>query len=249
LEVGGAVEPGDDALAVRVDLRNTGPQPVSSLTVTGELFGRRDEERLVQEIPPGGTGKVVLRFPDEVPRPGVHAVLLRLDYAEGTVADTSGNVTTASEPAYLLLALGENTKPAVHVSASAVTIDARGFLPVTLESADGAPHRVRLRAHTARGLIPEIPPEVDVPATGPARVEIAVRRSGALRGSHPGLWLVAEALDGSSARTSVAAADVTIAGEPGVLPRLRPFLFVLGGVLVVAALLWEFRRPALAPGA
>jgi hypothetical protein len=108
---------------------------------------------------------------------------------------------------------------------------------------------VRLHAHTARGLIPEDPPEIAVPASGKQRDEIAIRRSGALRGSHPGLWIVAEAVDGPVARTSVAAADVTIAGEPGLLPRLRPFLFVLGLVLVLAALFWEFRPPALAAGA
>jgi hypothetical protein len=161
------------------------------------------------------------------------------------VPDASGNLVTASEPAYLLITLGEHAAPAVRISAVPVILDASGRLPVSLESADGAPHRVRLRAHTARGLIPDDLPEVALPAAGTVRVEIPVRRAGALRGSHPGLWLVAEAVDGPVARTSVAAADVTIAGEPGLLPRLRPFLFVLGGLLVVAALLWEFRRPAL----
>jgi hypothetical protein len=247
--VGGVVQPDPDALAVRVDLRNTGPQTVSSLIVTGELFGRSEESRVLSELPPGGTASVVLRFPDEVPRPGVHAVLLRLDYGEGAPPDASGNPATVSEPSYVLLALGEKASPAVRLSASPATIDARGFLPVTLESADGAPHRVRLRAHTARGLIPEDPPEIAVPAAGAQRVDVAVRRSGAQRGTHPGLWLVAEAVDGPVARTSVAAADVAIAGEPGLLPRLRPFLFVLGGLLVLAALLWEFRAPPLPAGA
>jgi hypothetical protein len=243
--VGGGVEPDPDALAVHVDLRNSGPQAVSSLTVTGELFGRREEASLAKELAAGGSASVVLRFPQKAKRPGAHAVLLRLDYSEGTGPDASGNLVTASEPACLLITLGEHASPAVRISAAPVTLDALGRLPVSLESADGAPHRVRLRAHTAPGLIPDDPPEVAVPAAGTVRVEIPVRRAGALRGSHPGLWLVAEAVDGPMARTSVAAADLTIAGEPGLLPRLRPFLFVMGGLLVAAALLWELRRPAL----
>lgn len=69
-----------------------------------------------------------------------------------------------------------------------------------------------------------------------------LRRAGALRGSRPGVLLVAEAVDGPVARTTVLAAEVMIASEPGLLPRLRVFLFVVGGLLVAAALLRELRR-------
>ena len=106
---------------------------------------------------------------------------------------------------------------------------------------------MRLRAVTSRALIPEDPEEIDVPASGAVRAEVPLRRAGALRGSRPGVWLVAEAVDGPVARTTVAAADVTIANEPGLLPRIRVFLFVLGGLLVAGALLWELRRRAAPP--
>jgi hypothetical protein len=242
--VGGVVTPRDEGLDVRVDVRNTGAQPVSNLTVLGEVFGGREEGRHPAEIPPGHTVSVVLRFPHDAPRPGVHAVRLKLDYAEGTAPDASGNVVTASEPACLLFSRGQDAPAAVRLSAAPVTIDARGILAVTLESQDGAAHRVRLRTVTSRTLIPEDPQEFDVPASGSVRIGVPLRRAGALRGSRPGVWLVAEAVDGPVARTSVAAAEVEVAKEPGLLPRVRVFLFVLGGLLVAGALLWEFRPMA-----
>jgi hypothetical protein len=245
--VGGAVTPREGGLDVRVDVRNAGEQPVSNLTVLGEVFRAREEGRHPGEIPPGKTVSVVLRFPDDTPRPGAHAVRLRLEYAEGTAPDASGNVVTASEPACLLFARGQDAPAAVRVSASPVTIDALGALPVTLESQDGEAHRVRLRALTSRTLIAEDPAEIEVPARGTVRVAVPLRRAGALRGSRPGVWLVAEAVDGPVARTSVAAADVTIAKEPGLLPRMRVFLFVLGGLLVAGALLFELGRPMTPP--
>ncbi len=245
--MGGAALPREEGLDVRVDVRNTGDQPISNLHVLGELFGRREEGRHPGEIPPGGAMSLVLRFPARAPRPGVHAVRMLLLYAEGAGPDASGNVVTASEPAYLLVTRGEEAPAAVRLSAPPITIDARGVLPVTLESADGDAHRVRLRAVTARDLIAEDPPEIDVPEKGAVRVELPLRRAGALRGSRPGVWLLAEAVDGPLARTSAAAAEVTIATEPGRLPRVRVFLFVLGGLLVAGALLWELRRPIAPP--
>ena len=245
--MGGADVPRQGGLDVRVDVRNTGEQPVFNLGVLGEVFGAREEGRHPGEIPPGKTVSVVLRFPDDAPRPGVHAVRLRLEYAEGTAPDASGNVVTVSEPACLLFARGQGAPPAVRLSASPVTIDVLGVLPVTLESPDGVAHRVRLRAVTSRALIAEDPEEIEVPASGTVRVEVPLRRAGALRGSRPGVWLVAEAVDGPVARTSVAAADVKIAKEPGLLPRIRVFLFVLGGLLVAGALLLELRRRTAPP--
>jgi hypothetical protein len=229
-------------LDVRVDVRNTGDRPITNLYVLGEVFGGREEGRHPGEIPPGGLSSVVLRFSADVPRPGVHGVRLRLEYGDGTAPDANGNVVTVSEPALLLVALGEKAKAAVRVSASPITIDARGLLPVTLESADGSAHRVRVRAVTARELIADDPAEVDVPASGTARLAIPLRRAGALRGSRPGVWLLAEEVDGPLARTTTAAAEVTIAKDPGVLPRVRDVLFGVGALLVTGALLWELRR-------
>ena len=124
--MGGAAVPRHEGLDVRVDVRNTGEQPVSDLGVQGELFGAREEARHPGEIAPGKTVSVVLRFPHDAPRPGVHAVRLQLEYAEGTSPDASGNVVTVSEPACLLVTREEGAPPAVRLSASPVTIDVRG---------------------------------------------------------------------------------------------------------------------------
>ena len=244
-EVGGSVRTAED-LAVRVDVRNVGDQPVPSLNVTGELFGRREEARVEAAIAPGGKVSVTLRFPREAPRPGVHALVLQLEYPEGTTPDPSGNLPLAREPAYLLLALGEEAPPAVKVTASAVSIDAVGSLPVTLESTDGEAHRVRLRVLAQRGLLAVDPgTEVDVPEKGATTTMVALRRASALRGSSLGVLVLAEAVDGPVARTTAAAGEVKVVAEPGVLPRLRLGLFVLGAVLIAGALLREWwRAPA-----
>ncbi len=242
-EVGGTVQPAPDTLDVRVEVRNVGDQIAPSLTVVGELFGRREEGHVAEVIPPGRRVSVTLRFPAEVPRPGVHALLLRLEYPEGAAPDTTGNVPLTSEPAYLLLALGQNASPAVRIAAAGIEIDAVGALPLTLESADGEPHRVRLRVLIPRGLHADgARPEVDVPGKGTVLTTIALRRASAPRGSRPGVLVVAEAVDGPVARTTVAAAEVGIAREPGLLPRLRLALFLLGAVLIAGALWLEFRR-------
>ena len=229
-------------MSVRVDVRNAGDQPVQDLHVQGELFGRREEGRHRGELAPGSSVSLVLRFPSDPPRPGAHAVRLRLGYAE-TRPDASGNVVTATEPAYVLAVRGEQAPAAVRVAASPMTIDAVGVLPVRVESADGDAHRVRLRAATARDLLAEDPGEIDVPAQGAVVVDLSLRRAGAARGSRREVWLLAEAMDGPVARTTAATADVTIAKEPGWIPRVRVFLFVLGGLLVAGAFLWELRRP------
>jgi hypothetical protein len=231
-----------DGVNVRLDVRNVGDQPVSDLRVEGELFGSREESRRPGEIAPGSSVSVVLRFPDDAPRPGVYAVRLRLGYAE-TRPDASGNVVTATEPAHLLVVRGEDAPPAVRLDASPITIDAVGVLPVRLESASGDAHRVRLRAATARDLVAEDPREIDVPAKGTVQVDVPLRRAGAARGSRREVVLLAEAIDGPRARTTAASAEVTIAKEPGWLPRIRVFLFVLGGLLVAGAFLRELRRP------
>jgi hypothetical protein len=147
----------------------------------------------------------------------------------------------------LALNIDQHAPPAVRIAASPVEMDVLGTVPLTIESADGAPHRVRLRTLTARGLHSEGSPEVDVPGKGAVRAAIALRRAGAPRGSRPGLLIVAETVDGPVASTSATAVEVEVAGEPGLLPRLRLPLFVLGGLLVAAALFGELRSPRVPP--
>ena len=59
------------------------------------------------------------------------------------------------------------------------------------------------------------PPEVDVPASGTARVQVPLMRAGATRGSQHGVLLVAESRDGLPVRTAVAVAQVEVAGDGG----------------------------------
>jgi len=243
-EVGGALRPSEEGIAVEVEISNRGDQAVPSLEVRGELFGREDEARLTGGIAAGAGARVVLRFPDEPPRPGVHALTLLLEYPEGATTDATGTLSTGSQRAYLLLALGANPPPAVRLAASEIVLDAVGTMHVDVEGLDGAPHRVRLRALTARGLHADGPPqEIDVGASGKTAASLVLRRAAALRGSRHGVLIVADTVDGPLARAAVASGAVVIAPEPGLLPRLRWPLLALAAVLMGAALVREFASP------
>ena len=113
-----------------------------------------------------------------------------------------------------------------------------------LESADGEPHRVRLRALPARGLRAAGDAAlVDVPARGSASATLPIVRAGAARGSRHAVLLVVESVDGSLARTTVSVAPVEVAPDPSLLPRLRTALLVVGGLLVALALGFEAFLP------
>ncbi len=242
-EVSGVVAATDEALDVRVDVKNTGDAPATPLIVAGELFGTRREARFEKGLAPGQLGSAHLLFPLEVPRGGVHALPLLIEYPEGGAADAAGNPPMASQRAYLLLALGGATEPAVRIDTPPVTLDTRGTLAVGLTSLDGAPHRVRLSVFTARGLRAETPPlEVDVPAQGKASTLVTLIRSGAPRGSSHGVLVVAGASDGPLERTSVATSVVSIAPDHALMPALRLPLLVLAGALLAAAAFFEVRR-------
>jgi hypothetical protein len=118
---------------------------------------------------------------------------------------------------------------------------------VRLSSADGQPHRVRLRALTARGLRAEGEGvEVAVPGAGPVAAALPLVRAGAPRGSRQTVLLVAETLDGPLARTTVATAVVDVAPMPGLVPQLRPVLLALALVLLSIGVGFEvrWRRPS-----
>lgn len=247
-EVGGVVATTEDGLEVRVDVKNTGNLPARPLTVSGELFGGKPQARLEAGLGPGEAGSVALGFPLAAPRPGVYALPLLLEYPEGGAPDAAGNPPMGSERAYLLVALGGNAEPAVRLQATGIRIEARGGLPAELTSLDGAPHRVRLTVFTARGLRAEGPPaEVEVPAQGRVTPVVTLARSGAPRGTRHGVLLVAEALDGPLARTSVATSTVEILPDGAVLPRLRLPLLASALILLVASVATARRRGARAP--
>jgi len=152
--------------------------------------------------------------------------------------------------AYLLLALGAQPGPPVRLSVPSTRLIHQAVVAVGLESADGAPHRVRLRALTPRGLNalePEQP--VEVPATGRVEAPLRVLRAGAPAGSRAGIVLLAGEVDGPLERTAVATADVEVAADRPWLPRLRAPLLALALALLASAVLIELRRLWLGPAA
>jgi hypothetical protein len=242
-EVSGVVAVTDEVLDVRVDVRNSGDAPATPLTVFGEMFGERRQAHFEAGLAPGQSTSAHLLFPLAVPRPGVHALPLLLEYPEGGPADAAGNPPLASQRAYLLLALGGTSEPAVRIDAPEMRLDTRGELRVGLSSLDGSPHRVSLRVLTARGVRTDGPPlEVEVPARGTVAPTVVLLRSGAPRGTRHGILLVAGTLDGVLERTSVATSIVEIAPDPGLMPALWRPLVVLALLLLAQAALLEFRR-------
>jgi hypothetical protein len=234
LDVSGDIKAVEDGLEVRVDLTNRGDGEAAEVAVQGELLGKWDEGRVDAGIPPGGKAAVSLRFPVEVTRPGVHPVVLRLEY------QTRPTPGVVSQRAYLLLSLGANPPPAVRVAAAEMRLHDRDLLKVRLESADGAEHRARLRVLTPRGLNAESPEaEVTVPARGEAVVEVPVRRGSVPRPSRQGLLLVAGTADGEQETTAVATTVVDVAADPAWLPRVRRPLAVVAFALMVAAVVLE----------
>jgi hypothetical protein len=241
-DVGGDVSLTDEGgLAVRVDLTNRGALPAGAVTVGGELAGHYDEAQVPEGVDPGRTASARLEFPREVPRPGVYPVVLLLDYAPRVVAP--GAPSALSQRAFLLLTLGAGAAPAVKVSAPEVPLRDRVALPVTLESLDGRPHRVRVRVLTPRGVNAErASDEAQVPARGTAVVSVPLLRGGVPRPSRQGVLLIAETLDGEVAQAS--AGTTVVAVEPGsdVMPHLRDPFIAAAALFLLAAAVLEWRR-------
>jgi hypothetical protein len=148
-----------------------------------------------------------------------------------------------SRCAYLLVALGAAPDPAVRLLVGEVAFELRGALEVGLESADRAPHRVRLRVLTPRGLRAEdLAAPVAVPGQGRVVARVGLLRTGAAHDTRHGIVVVAEAEDGPEARTTVATGTARILPAPGVLPRIRVPILVTALVLLAASLFIELRR-------
>jgi hypothetical protein len=245
-EVGGAVESADEALDVRVDVINKGDVAATAVDVRGELGDEADQVPLPNGVPARATRSVLFRFA-RVPRPGVHVLGLRLDYTEA--AAPGRTPVTTSQRAYLLLSLGADPAAALRLSAGEASITTRGTVPVRLESADGASHRVRVRVLTPRGLNAEAPVEVEVPAAGAATAEIPVLRGNVPRPSRQGILVVAEVLGGDVAQANVAATLVHVAPDPAAMPKLRWPLAMLVVALLLAAAVVETRSRRRAPAA
>ena len=240
LDVSGSVVSVAPRLEVRVVVTNHGDREAAPLEVVGELLGELRSARLAGGVAPGGEGAVLLSFAPASARPGTYALALLLEHPVEGTPDGAGNPPVASQRAWLLVALGASPPPAVRLEADPLRLDVRGDLAVRLESADGEPHRVRLRALPARGLRAEGDgADVAVPARGTAPAALPLVRAGAARGSRHAVLLVAEATDGPLARTAVLAAPVEVAPFPSRLPHLHVPLLVLGVLLVAVALGFE----------
>jgi hypothetical protein len=242
-EVGGAVESADEALEVRVDVFNAGDVAATAVDVRGEFADEADVVTLPEGIPAGATRSALFRFA-HVPRAGVHVLGLRLDYTEAAAA---GRVAvTTSQRAYLLLSLGANPPPALRVSVADVTVATQGTVAVRVESADGRPHRARVRVLTPRGLNANDAVEIAVPATGGATAAVPLLRGTVARPSRQGILAVAEIVGEEVAQASVATGLVSVEADPALLPKLRPWLVGLVIALVLAAAFLEIRaRPVV----
>lgn len=234
LEVTGTVMPTSEALEVRLSFANRGDTTATSVDVEGELLSRRLRGRLVA-IPAGEERVLLLRYPPEVPRPGVHPLTLVADYSAG-----SGGAR-ASQCLYLLLALGAGASPPVSLTVEEVRLDSYGPLTVGVTSADAQAHRVRLRVVTARGLRADPPVDLEVPAVGEVRARLPLLRAGAPRDSRQGVLVVAEEATGPLARAVVATAVVRVLPDPAWMPRLRWPLLALATLLLLVALVFEVR--------
>jgi hypothetical protein len=242
LDVSGSVVATAPRLTVRVTLTNRGDVRAGPIEVRGDLFGEPGMARLPGGLAPGAGGDVTLDFAPTPPRPGLHALMLLVEHPLEGSPDAAGNPPMASQCAFLMLALGANPGEAVRIEADPTSLDVRGTLVVRLQSRDGEGQRIRLRAFTARGLRPDGDPiEVSVPPTGLATARVPIVRAGVPRGSRQALLLVAETLDGPTARTSVAAVSVELMPDAASLPRLRVPLLVVGLALLAVALGYEVR--------
>ena len=242
LDVSGSVAATRPRLEIQLTLTNRGDVRALPVDVRGELFGQAATARLATGLAPGAAGQLTLGFDAQPPRPGTHALTLLLEHPLDGAPDGAGNPPVASQRAFLLLALGATAGEAVRIHAEPLGLDVRGSLRVRLESPDGERQRVRLQVLTARGLrTGGGPVELSVPAQGETTVEVEIVRAGAARGTRQGVLLVAEALDGPVARTSVAAAAVDVLKDPALLPGLRRPVLATGLALVLLALGHEVR--------
>ena len=248
---GEAKSPDGASLEVTVSLQNQGDEKASPLTIQGELAGEGREARLPAGVEAGATESAVLRFPFEVPRPGLHALTLLLEWPVGPAPPDGSQPPMASQRAFLLLTLGVVAEPGVRVKAPDFELETRGNLPIDLESADGSAHRVSLSVLTPRGLnVLDAGGEVIVPASGRVTAPVTLLRGGAPRESRQGIVVVASVLDGPLERTSVATGVVSLTRDPALMPRLpvRVVLWLVAVALLAAAAYAERKiRPAPAP--
>jgi hypothetical protein len=243
-EVSGGVARGP-GLAVELSLQNSGDLEARDVFVEGELAGTRAHGEL-GSLAAGARRSIRLSFPGLAARPGRNALTLQIEYKPAEPKDA----VARQQPGLLLLELGGAAPPVLGVAIEPSLLDVSAVAWVVLESLDRAPHRAALTVLLATGVnLLEAPREVAVPASGRLRVPLRLVRGDAPRGGRHAITVVAapigEPLEGASAGHG----EIEIAADPARLPRLRPWLFALGALLLLAALLAELhaRRARAAP--
>lgn len=238
----GGAEVAEGRLRVFVDLENRGAAPVYDLAVDAELAGEFARASLDATVAPGERERVALGFPPRVPRPGLHALILRIDFRAGE-PPAPEDTPRSSQLAFLILPLGGQPNPALALRVAQGDVVLRGTSRVQLESLDGADHRVQLRVHTAPGLAAH-PRELELALPGGGRVdaELGLLRSGAGDHTRHGILVEARVLDGPVSRSAVSAGVVEVKARPNrVRSASRPAL-ALAAAAIVAAIALEIRR-------
>lgn len=133
----------------------------------------------------------------------------------------------------------------VNVHVTDLRLAHAGELRVELRSADGRAHRAELRASAAAGSLRVLPAAIDVPAAGVTRVALRVFRGDATWDSRHEIDVVALAADDGTP-LGLGSAVVDVASDPALVPRLRPWLTAAGLLLLLAAVVQEWRREARA---
>jgi hypothetical protein len=240
-EVAGALDPAPSGLRVRVTVRNTGGRPAEDVRVHGELLGERAFAEITRTIPPGTSQDVLLSLPQVAPTTGVHALAIRLDY--DSVSSGSTPAAPLSQWAYLLLAFGPSPLPALTLELPRARFSETARLPVTVRSADGRPHRVRLSLYVPRGLgaVPHRQ-TIDVPATGQAVAHVRLYRALAAPHTSHGLLALAVVEDEDVVRTVAAVSLAEVGPDAAILPRARRVLLIGAGLLAAAGAVAQWRR-------
>jgi hypothetical protein len=221
-----------------VSLHNEGDVPAAAVAVRGELLGRLDRAEIAEGVPAGMTRSVQLYYPFEYPRPGVHPLVLLLEYS--TEGDAPQKLT---QPAFILVALGSQPPPAVTLTVPELGLDSIGTLQVGLESVDGIAHRMRVRVETPLALrVLDPPAEIEVPAAGQVQLPFRIQRGSAARGSQQGILVLAETAEGALAQTTVVTGVVQVLGNTSWLLRLRWVILTVAAALLLAAAVVEVRR-------
>ncbi len=236
----------EQTIEVRVELTNRGADAARQVAVEGELFDHEAQARLPVDIAAGETRGLTLGFPLDGAAPGVHAAALMIDYQSGPEA--AG--TRYSQPAWVLIALGEQAGPSVKIHLKDASIDVTGRLDIILESADGAAHRVRLVVKTPHALRAHpVESVAQVPGHGTLTTPVQLFRVDAPWNSRQGLLVIARDETGPLVRTAVAAGAARISGDPARLPWLRRRLIALALLLLafaVGAEVWSRHQAPVA---